>query len=89
MATLPAHPRFAHMILRAQQLGAAELGCVLAALLSERDLFRGTSSSASGGGGGSHGGADLTARLRVLAGAGGQAAGGCASGRVPAPSNAH
>uniref|UniRef100_A0A383V6U4 ATP-dependent helicase HrpB n=1 Tax=Tetradesmus obliquus TaxID=3088 RepID=A0A383V6U4_TETOB len=71
MAALPAHPRFAHMVLRAQQLGVAELGCLLAALLSERDLFRGSSSSSSGsraGGDGTDPGADLTTRLKVLAG---------------------
>ncbi|KAF6265234.1 ATP-dependent helicase HrpB [Scenedesmus sp. NREL 46B-D3] len=33
MAALPAHPRFAHVVLRAQQLGVVELGCLLAALL--------------------------------------------------------
>jgi HrpA-like RNA helicase len=70
MAALPAHPRFAHMVLRAQQLGVAELGCLLAALLSERDLFRGSSSSGRGGSSGTDPGADLTTRLKVLAGAG-------------------
>jgi HrpA-like RNA helicase len=70
MAALPAHPRFAHMVLRAQQLGFAELGCLLAALLSERDLFRGSSSSGRGGSSGTDPGADLTTRLKVLAGAG-------------------
>lgn len=69
MASVAAHPRFAHMVLRAQRIGAAELGCVLAALLSERDLFRGTGSSTAGGSSGQPG-ADLAARLRVLAGAG-------------------
>jgi ATP-dependent helicase HrpB len=74
MAALPAHPRFAHMVLRAQQLGVAELGCLLAALLSERDVFRGSSSSGSrgAGGAGKDPGADLTTRLKVLAGEGEQ-----------------
>jgi ATP-dependent helicase HrpB len=69
MAALPAHPRFAHMVLRAQHLGVAELGCLLAALLSERDLFRGSSSSRAGGSG-TDPGADLTTRLKLLAGEG-------------------
>ena len=49
------------MVLRAQQLAVPELGCLLAALLSERDLLR----SSSGSSGGS---ADLGSRLRVLLG---------------------
>lgn len=57
------------MVLRAQQLGVAELGCLLAALLSERDLLRGSSSS--NGSSGSNSSADLAVRLRVLLGQGG------------------
>ncbi len=41
MARLPAHPRIAHMLLRAQALGCASLACDIAALLSERDIIRG------------------------------------------------
>lgn len=41
MAALGAHPRAAHMLLRAAELGAAPLACRLAALLQERDLFKG------------------------------------------------
>ncbi|WP_410511406.1 ATP-dependent helicase HrpB [Paenibacillus sp. BR2-3] len=41
MAALGAHPRAAHMLLRAAELGAAPLACRLAALLGERDPFRG------------------------------------------------
>ncbi|MEY2644924.1 MAG: ATP-dependent helicase HrpB [Cyanobacteriota bacterium] len=37
MAALGVHPRLARMLLRARELGATELGCALAALLSERD----------------------------------------------------
>lgn len=40
MARLPAHPRIAHMLLRAQPLGAAPLACDIAALLAERDILR-------------------------------------------------
>lgn len=41
MAALGAHPRAAHMLLRAAELDAAPLACRLAALLQERDLFKG------------------------------------------------
>jgi len=34
------HPRLAHMLSKAQQLGAARLACDLAAILSERDILR-------------------------------------------------
>jgi ATP-dependent RNA helicase HrpB len=34
------HPRLAHMVVRARELGAGEAACELAALLSERDMVR-------------------------------------------------
>ena len=40
MAELPMHPRLAHMVLRAEALGALALACDLAALASERDPLR-------------------------------------------------
>jgi ATP-dependent helicase HrpB len=40
MSALPLHPRLAHMILRAKEMGLGGLACDLAALLSERDVFR-------------------------------------------------
>jgi ATP-dependent helicase HrpB len=40
MATLGAHPRLGHMVLRARALGLASLACAVAALLSERDPLR-------------------------------------------------
>jgi ATP-dependent helicase HrpB len=43
MAQLTVHPRLAHMLLRANALGAAPLAADFAALLSERDLLRGAS----------------------------------------------
>ncbi len=55
MAQLPAHPRIAHLLLRGQALGLAELACDVAALLGERDILRGA-------------GADLHTRLGLLAG---------------------
>ncbi len=39
MAALPAHPRLAHMLLRAAGRGAAGQAADLAALLSEKDIF--------------------------------------------------
>jgi ATP-dependent helicase HrpB len=55
MAELPAHPRIAHLLLRGQALGLADMACNVAALLGERDIQRG-------------GGADLHSRLALLAG---------------------
>lgn len=55
MAELPAHPRIAHLLLRGQSLGLAQMACDVAALLGERDILRG-------------GGADLHSRLVLLSG---------------------
>lgn len=41
MAQLAAHPRLAHMLLRASELGQIGIAAELAALLGERDLLRG------------------------------------------------
>ncbi len=59
MAPLAVHPRLAHMLLRARELGALRLAADLAALLSERDLLRGL----AGGGD-----ADIRTRLDILRG---------------------
>jgi ATP-dependent helicase HrpB len=40
MARVGAHPRLAHMMIRARELGATRLACDLAAVLSERDILR-------------------------------------------------
>ncbi|MFO1070373.1 MAG: ATP-dependent helicase HrpB [Geminicoccaceae bacterium] len=53
MAALPVHPRLAHMLLGARELGLAGTGAALAALLSARDPWRGD-------------GADLAPRLGRL-----------------------
>ncbi|MFR0716828.1 ATP-dependent helicase HrpB [Enterobacterales bacterium BD_CKDN230030183-1A_HGKHYDSX7] len=55
MAELPAHPRIAHLLLRGQDLGLANMACDVAALLGERDILRG-------------GGADLHTRLALVSG---------------------
>lgn len=39
MATLPVHPRLAHLLIRGKQVNQVETACLLAALLSERDPF--------------------------------------------------
>ncbi len=41
IAAIGAHPRLAHMLLRARELGMGEVGADVAALLSERDILRG------------------------------------------------
>jgi ATP-dependent helicase HrpB len=41
MVALPLHPRLARMVLVAEALGQAWLGCVLAAVLEDRDVLRG------------------------------------------------
>ena len=56
MAKLPLHPRLAHMILKAQQIGVGKLACQIAALLSERDPLRKTDQRDS----------DLRSRLNLL-----------------------
>lgn len=63
MAELPAHPRIAHLLLRGQDLGLANMACDVAALLGERDILRG-------------GGADLHSRLALLSGESRAAKGG-------------
>lgn len=59
MAELALHPRLSHMLLNAVPMGLADLACDLAALLGERDLFRGQA-------GRQH--ADVRSRLDVLHG---------------------
>ena len=62
MAALPLHPRLSHMVVEAETLGALQLACDLAALLSERDPVRrglGTTPDA-----------DIEARVALLRGRG-------------------
>jgi ATP-dependent helicase HrpB len=40
MGQLAVHPRLAHMLIRAKELDAERMACDIAALLSERDVFR-------------------------------------------------
>lgn len=39
LASLPLHPRLAHMLIKAQELGQGALACDVAALVSERDVL--------------------------------------------------
>ncbi len=79
IARTPAHPRLAHMLLRARELGCAWLGAELAALLAERDLLRQPGPRL--GPGAPHGPAavrdgDIDTRLELLRGGGGAGGGG-------------
>ncbi|SFL36703.1 ATP-dependent helicase HrpB [Paenibacillus sp. 1_12] len=57
MAGLGLHPRLAHMLLSAIPLGLGELACELAALLNERDFFKGDAAAPN---------ADLRLRVEAL-----------------------
>ena len=59
MLELRVHPRLAHMLLRARELGLQEQACDLAALLSERDVFQRDARNAD---------ADIRSRLEALRG---------------------
>ena len=61
MARLSVHPRLAHMLLRAFDLGCLPLAADLAALLSERDLLRAVGGSRD---------ADIRSRLELVRGEG-------------------
>lgn len=57
MAAIGAHPRLAHMLLRARAMGRAPLAADLAALLGERDLLRSASGARD---------ADIRTRIDVM-----------------------
>ncbi|MGB6488756.1 MAG: ATP-dependent helicase HrpB, partial [Steroidobacteraceae bacterium] len=59
MTRLGVHPRLAHMLLRARRTGSLALAADLAALLSERDLLRGTAAARD---------ADIRGRIEALRG---------------------
>ena len=59
MSRLGVHPRLAHMLLRAKEIGSLRLASDLAALLSERDLLRGTAGARD---------ADIRGRIEALRG---------------------
>jgi ATP-dependent helicase HrpB len=62
---MPLHPRLGRLLLRSRELGCVALGCQLAALLAERDLFRSEAGSRP-----LHvSSSDITERLEVLNGA--------------------
>jgi len=57
MVGMGCHPRLAHMILKAKEIGLGSLACDITALLNERDLFRSSDTPPD---------ADLRLRLEVL-----------------------
>ena len=57
IASLPLHPRLAIMLLHGREMGCGPLACRLAALLQNRDLFRGHDAGRS---------ADIEDRLEIL-----------------------
>ncbi len=59
MAALSVHPRLAHMLIRAADLGSLPIAAQLAALLSERDLLRGAGGQKD---------ADIRSRLELVQG---------------------
>ena len=59
MARLGTHPRLAHMLLRAREIGCGALAADIAALLSERDLLRRTAGARD---------ADIRDRIEALRG---------------------
>ena len=59
LASLPAHPRLAHLLIEAKTRGITALGAKLAALLAERDLLRGRGTGED---------VDLLTRLELLDG---------------------
>jgi ATP-dependent helicase HrpB len=61
MARLGVHPRLAHMLLRARETGSLPLAADLAALLSDRDLLRGSEAARD---------ADIRGRIEALRGEG-------------------
>ncbi|HTP63815.1 MAG TPA: ATP-dependent helicase HrpB [Geobacteraceae bacterium] len=62
MSALPAHPRLAHMLITARGRGQGALACDLAALLTERDIFRGAGNAAV-----TRSSSDLLDRVEALA----------------------
>ena len=59
MAGVGTHPRLAHMLLRARDIGCLALAADLAALLSDRDVLRSSSTARD---------ADITTRLDIMRG---------------------
>jgi len=58
MAALPAHPRLARMLVAAEEHGGVQKACDLAALITERDIFRANEGTSP---------TDIETRLHVLA----------------------
>ncbi len=61
MSRLPVHPRLAHMLIRGKEEGEGWLGCLLAALLNERDILQKNGAKSP---------IDLVVRIEALVGKG-------------------
>lgn len=70
MAGLPMHPRLAHMVLEAKELGLGMAGCLLAAITGERDPLRAGAPSV-----------DVRRRMALFAGSPWKDSGGRSGGR--------
>ena len=69
MLTLPVHPRLARVVVEAVDRGVGEMGCLAAALLSEREVLADERVALGGGGGRGprmHGDCDVTLRVAML-----------------------
>jgi ATP-dependent helicase HrpB len=74
LANLPLHPRLSRLALHAQASGLGDSGCMLAALLSERDVSLASRARFDGGRSGAHSArSDLQHRLELIESAGGSA----------------
>jgi ATP-dependent helicase HrpB len=74
LANLPLHPRLSRLALAAQASGLGDSGCMLAALLSERDISLAARARFDGSRGGANSArSDLQHRLELLEAAGGSA----------------
>jgi ATP-dependent helicase HrpB len=62
MAALGIHPRLSHMLVRAREIGCLAIAADLAALLSDRDVLRGSTGSRD---------VDITARIDLMRAGGG------------------
>lgn len=62
MASLPLHPRLSRLLLRSRELGCLQVGCDLAAILSERDIVRRAASNLPQG----FGSSDIVYRIELL-----------------------
>lgn len=71
LAALPTHPRLAHLLVRAREMSATQLGAEISALVEERDIVRGAYGPPP---------SDLRLRLELMRGASANALGASLAG---------